>query len=65
MHRDIKPDNLLIAAPLDDPQRLTAEAIKVNDFGISVPFTPGQVRARGTAVCLLSVAHLPLLSAVL
>lgn len=53
MHRDIKPDNLLIAAPLDDPQQLTAEAIKVNDFGISVPFTPGQVRARHR--CLLAV----------
>lgn len=64
MHRDIKPDNLLIAAPLDDPQQLTAEAIKVNDFGISVPFTSGQVRARhtDTAVCLLLLWRPPLLS---
>jgi serine/threonine protein kinase len=52
MHRDIKPDNLLIAAPLEDPTQLTAEAIKVNDFGISVPFTPGQVRALDTHSCL-------------
>jgi serine/threonine protein kinase len=43
MHRDIKPDNLLIAAPLDGPEELTCECIKVTDFGISVPFTPGQV----------------------
>lgn len=44
MHRDIKPDNLLIQAPLETPQQLTADVIKVTDFGISVPFTPGQVR---------------------
>lgn len=43
MHRDIKPDNLLVAKPLVDPQQLTADDIKVTDFGISVPFTPGQV----------------------
>jgi serine/threonine protein kinase len=48
MHRDIKPDNLLIAAPLVGPEELTCECIKVTDFGISVPFTPGQVcRAAG------------------
>ena len=43
MHRDIKPDNLLIAKPLEGPHQLTADLIKVTDFGISVPFTPGQV----------------------
>jgi serine/threonine protein kinase len=43
MHRDIKPDNLLIAKPLDGPHQLTADLIKVSDFGISVPFTPGLV----------------------
>lgn len=47
MHRDIKPDNLLIARPLDGPQQLSADEIKVSDFGISVPLTPGQVRGAG------------------
>lgn len=47
MHRDIKPDNLLVAKPLVDPHQLTADDIKVTDFGISVPFTPGQVGTVG------------------
>jgi serine/threonine protein kinase len=50
MHRDIKPDNLLIAKPLDGPHQLTTDLIKVSDFGISVPFTPGLVSATGPAV---------------
>lgn len=44
VHRDIKPDNLLVSRPLDSPQELTADLIKVTDFGISVPLAHGQVR---------------------
>lgn len=53
MHRDIKPDNLLIAKPLDGPHQLTADLIKVSDFGISVPFTPGLVSGTCAAATLM------------
>lgn len=43
VHRDIKLDNLLLSQPIDDPQQITSDMVKVTDFGISVPFTPGQV----------------------
>eukprot|EP00878_Enallax_costatus_P005510 GHUV01005782.1.p1 GENE.GHUV01005782.1~~GHUV01005782.1.p1 ORF type:complete len:663 (+),score=191.05 GHUV01005782.1:383-2371(+) len=46
IHCDIKLDNLLLSRPIDDPQQISADMVKVTDFGISVPFIPGQV---GTA----------------
>eukprot|EP00879_Flechtneria_rotunda_P004654 GHRR01004913.1.p1 GENE.GHRR01004913.1~~GHRR01004913.1.p1 ORF type:complete len:572 (+),score=214.36 GHRR01004913.1:321-2036(+) len=44
MHRDIKPDNLLITRPVGDAEQLTLDMIKVTDFGISVPVNSQQVR---------------------
>jgi serine/threonine protein kinase len=44
MHRDIKPDNLLVSHILDDITQLTTDAVKVADFGISVLVPHGQVR---------------------
>ncbi|CAI5481194.1 unnamed protein product [Closterium sp. Yama58-4] len=35
MHRDVKPENLLLCSPSDDV------AVKVTDFGIAVPIKPG------------------------
>lgn len=49
IHRDIKLDNLLLSRPVDDPQRVTADMIKVTDFGISVPFMNGQVGSTESA----------------
>ena len=46
IHRDIKLDNVLLSKPIDDPQELNSDIVKVTDFGISVPFTPGQVSRR-------------------
>eukprot|EP00775_Hariotina_reticulata_P008781 gene8781-8959_t len=43
MHRDIKPDNFLISQRLDDISQLTADAVKVTDFGISILVPQGQV----------------------
>ncbi len=44
MHRDIKPGNILLIRPLEEDTPLTADAVKVTDFGISLPFTAGKVR---------------------
>lgn len=44
VHRDIKPGNVLLCSLNEDaPGELTTDCVKVTDFGISVPFTPGRV----------------------
>lgn len=43
VHRDIKPGNVLLCSLNEDaPGELTTDCVKVTDFGISVPFTPGR-----------------------
>jgi serine/threonine protein kinase len=59
MHRDIKPDNLLIAKPLDDATLLTPELIKVTDFGISLPVEHNAVGGGLAPLVLAGVAVAP------
>ncbi|KNC80236.1 CAMK protein kinase [Sphaeroforma arctica JP610] len=44
IHRDLKPENVLVSdeSSLGRKQSLTDKPIKVADFGLAVPFTPGQ-----------------------
>jgi serine/threonine protein kinase len=60
VHRDIKPGNVLLCSLNEEaPGQLTTANVKLTDFGISVPFTPGRVSAlswqdyaaEGTATC--------------
>jgi serine/threonine protein kinase len=44
VHRDIKPGNVLLCSLNEGaPGELTTDNVKVTDFGISVPYTPGRV----------------------
>ncbi|KAF6258689.1 kinase-like domain-containing protein [Scenedesmus sp. NREL 46B-D3] len=43
VHRDIKPGNVLLCSLNEDaPGELTTDNVKVTDFGISLPYTPGR-----------------------
>jgi serine/threonine protein kinase len=47
VHRDIKPGNVLLCSLNEGaPGELTTDNVKVTDFGISVPYTPGRVSIR-------------------
>jgi serine/threonine protein kinase len=44
VHRDIKPGNVLLCSLEEGVSGdLTTDNVKVTDFGISVPYTPGRV----------------------